>query len=146
MNDEFRIKISLLLLRYGVALVFLMWTIDKLIRPDHAAGVFSHFYMIIGLAPTIMVVIGWLELLLIALFILGLKKRFTYGAILILHAVSTFSSYRQFFSPFDGTNLLFFASVPMLAAALALYLLRDQDQLLTLGSKVRFRSHVQLPM
>lgn len=139
MNNEFRLKISLLLLRYGVAIVFLMWTIDKLIRPDHAAGVFSHFYFIEGIAPTIMAIVGGLELLLIALFVLGWKRRFSYGAILILHAVSTFSSYRQFFSPFTGTNLLFFASIPMLAAAAALYLLRDQDDLLTLPSRRKFR-------
>jgi putative oxidoreductase len=134
MND-FRLKLSLLLLRYGVALVFLMWTIDKLIRPDHAAGVFSHFYLIEGIAPMVLKVLGGLELLLIGLFLLGWKKRFTYGTILILHAISTFSSYRQFLSPFTGTNLLFFASIPMLAAAATLYLLREQDQLLTLRSK-----------
>jgi len=112
-----------------------MWTFDKLIRPDHAAGVFSHFYLIESIAPMIMKVIGGLELVLIGLFLLGWKKRFTYGSILILHAISTFSSYRQFFNPFTGTNLLFFASIPMLAAAVALFLLRESDQLLTIRSK-----------
>ncbi len=135
MNNEFRIKLSLLFLRYSVALVFFMWTLDKLIRPEHAAGVFSNFYLIAGIVPKVMVALGWLELFLISLFLLGVKKRITYGSIFVLHAISTFSSYRQFFSPFSGSNLLFFASVPMLAAALALYLLRDQDRLLTLEAK-----------
>jgi putative oxidoreductase len=39
--------------------------------------------------------------------------------------VSTFSSFRQYFDPFE--NLLFFAAWPMLAAIYALYSLRDLD-------------------
>lgn len=117
MIQEVRIKISLLCLRYSVALVFLMWAVDKIIRPEHAAGVFSHFYFISGVAVPFMRGIGLIEFFLIAFFVLGYKKRFTYGAILALHAVSTFSSYNQFLSPYAGSNLLFFASIPMLASA-----------------------------
>lgn len=53
------------------------------------------------------------------------------GAVLILHAVSTFSSFAQYLSPWQ--NLLFFAAWPMLAACLALYLLREHDTLATIG-------------
>jgi hypothetical protein len=45
--------------------------------------------------------------------------------VLLLHAVSTFSSYRQYLDPFN--NLLFFAAWPMLAACFTLYTLRDLD-------------------
>jgi len=38
-----KLQISLLL-RLGVAAVMLPWAIDKLVRPDHAAGVFANFY------------------------------------------------------------------------------------------------------
>lgn len=34
----------------------------------------------------------------------------------------------------EGPNLLFFAAWPMLAACLALFLLRDEDTLATVGS------------
>jgi len=67
------------------------------------------------------------ELLLIFAFVLGIARRFTYGAVFLLHAISTFSSYRQYLAPFEKTNLLFFAAWPMLAACFAPYYVRDQD-------------------
>ncbi|MDF1578295.1 MAG: hypothetical protein P1P81_07615, partial [Desulfobulbales bacterium] len=63
----------------------------------------------------------------------GFMKRFSYGTVLVLHAISTFSSYRQYLAPYDGPNILFFAAWPMLAACLALYLLRDRDVLFTVS-------------
>jgi len=47
---------------------------------------------------------------------------------LVLHAVSTLSSFKQYLAPFDGPNLLFFAAWPMLAACFALFILRDLDK------------------
>lgn len=44
-----RLPVALFLLRLGVFIVMFMWTIDTLVRPDHAAGVFSNFYQIGGL-------------------------------------------------------------------------------------------------
>ena len=125
--DIARVRFSLLLLRIGVFIVMLMWTLDKFMRPGHAAGVFKKFYHIDLGAPTMFYVLGSLELVLILLFVTGTAKRFSYGAVLALHAISTVSSYRQYMQPFD--NLLFLAAWPMLAACVALYLLRDADTL-----------------
>ena len=52
---------------------------------------------------------------------------------LLFHSISTLSSYKQYFAPFEGPNLLFFAAWPMLAACLALYLLRDLDTMWVVG-------------
>lgn len=101
-SDRDRISTALLLLRAGVFVVMLMWTL------------------------------GGAELLLVLAFGLGLWKRATDGAVLMPHAVSTLSSYRQYLDPFD--NLLFFAAWPMLAACAALYLLRDLDTRWTPGA------------
>ncbi|GAF59021.1 hypothetical protein JCM18902_1849 [Psychrobacter sp. JCM 18902] len=78
-------------------------------------------------------VIGAAQFILILLFVTGLFKTWTYGIILLLHAISTFSTFGLYLKPFD--NLLFFAAWPMLAACLALFLMRDWDTL-TLGKKV----------
>lgn len=129
-----RLKLSLFGLRLGVFIVMLFWTLDKFVRPDHAASVFEGFYALSGLGSMIMKILGGLELALILGFLFGLKKRFTYGAVLILHGISTFSSYKQYLAPFEKVNLLFFAAWPMLAACLALYLLRDEDTWFTVGS------------
>ena len=129
--DKDRISLSLLTLRLGVALVFFMWTLDKLIQPEHAAAVYENFYFIGGLGNTAFYIIGALEMLLVAAFVVGLYKRFTYGLILLLHTISTLSSWSQYLQPFE--HLLFFAAWPMLAACFTLYYLRDLDTRWTLG-------------
>lgn len=127
-----RLPKALLALRLGVFIVMIMWTLDKFVAPEHAARVWEHFYMIGNLGPATFYVIGGLQLLLVLAFVAGIYKRFTYGAVLLLHGVSTLSSWRQYLDAFD--HLLFFAAWPMLAACFALYLLRDADTLLVFPS------------
>lgn len=129
---RFNLQLSLLLMRISVFVVMLMWTLDKFINPGHSAGIFEKFYFIAGLKSSVMTVVGFIELVVLAGFVAGLYKRFCYGAVLIFHAVSTLSSYRQYLSPFEGPHLLFFAAWPMLAGCMMLYLLREDDRLLTL--------------
>jgi putative oxidoreductase len=124
MTEKSRIEWALFVLRLGVFVVMMAWTIDKLISPAHATKVFENFYFISGLGPSIMMGIGLIELVIIALFMAGLYKRFSYGFVLVVHGVSTLSSWKQYFVE---PNLLFFAAWPMLAACFALYLLRDMD-------------------
>ena len=130
MNDTQRLRLSLLLLRLGVFLVMLMWTLDKILNPGHAAAVFAGFYGIAA-AEAFLLLVAIAELVLIAAFVVGLFKRLTYGLVLVLHGVSTLSSFGQYLQPWD--HLLFFAAWPMLAACVALYLLRDHDRLATVG-------------
>ncbi|MES1945315.1 hypothetical protein PC39_14407 [Salinisphaera sp. PC39] len=133
MNDETRLQASLLALRLTVFLVMAMWTVDKFVNPGHAAGVFENFYFIPGLGAGAFLLIGLAEAALLLAFVAGVLKRFTYGAVLLLHAASTLSSFPRYIAPFEGPNLLFFAAWPMLAACLALYLLRDRDRLLAVA-------------
>lgn len=133
MTQEQRITWSLLLLRAGVFIVMLFWTLDKFVQPDHSAKVFEGFYGLSGLGSVAFYVIGVLELALILAFVAGLWKRVTYGLVLLLHGVSTLSSFSQYLDPFN--HLLFFAAWPMLAACVALYLLRDMDTRWTLSRK-----------
>ena len=132
-EHEKKLQLSLLFLRVTVFLVMFMWTIDKFVNPGHAAKVYESFYYIAGLESVVMYAIGAAEMVLLLLFLAGYKKTLTYGAVLILHAVSTLSSFNQYLAPFEGPNLLFFAAWPMLAACLMLFLLRDQDKMLSLG-------------
>lgn len=132
---KFVLARSLLTLRIGVFVVMLMWTLDKFVNPAHAGKIFEKFYGIDWLTQNFSYLIGAVELLLILAFVAGMWRRWTYGAVLILHAISTLLSYKQYLAPFD--NLLFFAAWPMLAACLTLYWLRDWDTLWTLNAKAR---------
>ena len=129
MELQSRLRLSLLLLRLGVFIVMIMWTLDKFVNPAHSAAVAENFYMLEGLGSGVLAVIGAVQLVIVLAFVAGFFKRLSYGLVLLMHAVSTFSSYQQYLNPWD--NLLFFAAWPMLAACVALYLLREADSLLT---------------
>ena len=122
-----QLGISLLLLRLGIAAVFLIWTIDKFVNPGHAAAVFEKFYKVPGLSATMAYAVGAVQMLLVIAFIVGLFRTWTYGLILIMHAISTFSSWAKYIDPWTYPHLLFYAAIPMLSACVALFLLRRFD-------------------
>lgn len=134
-DDDQRLPTALFTLRVTVFLVMLMWALDKILNPGHAGAVFENFYFIPGVGPGLLTAIAVAELVIILGFLAGVAKTWTYGAVLVFHAVSTLSTWQQYLDPFEGPNLLFFAAMPMLAACFTLFWLRDQDTLLTVGRK-----------
>lgn len=144
MNQKGRVAVALCGLRLSVFLVMLMWTLDKLVNPSHSASVYENFYLVHGISHSMLAVLAVAELALLLGFVSGYRKRLTYGVVLGLHAISTLSSYRQYFAPFE--HLLFFAAWPMLAACFALYSLRDLDTLWTIkrpAARLEFSGHVE---
>jgi putative oxidoreductase len=131
MDVASRVRLPLLLMRLGVFVVMLMWTLDKLLNPEHAGAVFARFYGVDGVGPPLLVAIALAELGLLAAFVVGFAKRWSYGLVLLFHAISTLASWRQYLEPWE--HLLFFAAWPMLAACFALFRLRDLDTLGTLA-------------
>jgi len=118
---------SLLLIRIGIFSVFVMWTVDKFINPEHAAAVFKKFYGISQLSQTLAYVVGSVQLVVVLAFLVGLFRTWSYGIILVLHAISTFTSWSAYIDPWTYPHLLFFAAIPMLAACVALWMLREFD-------------------
>jgi putative oxidoreductase len=131
-SNEFKLKLSLLLLRIGVFIVFFMWAIDKLINPEHAVSVFSRYYFFDGLSINMAYIIGVIQLIFVLSFLFGIKKKITYGTVFLMHLASTLFSYQKYLEPWTPPNLLFYAAFPMLAAIAALCLLRDEDTLFTI--------------
>ena len=127
MKSRDRVPLALFTLRISIFVVMLMWTLDKLIDPDHAALVFEKFYQISGFEQVYFYIIGIAELALLLAFLVGYKKTISYGLVFIFHAISTLSSYNQYLDPYTYPNLLFFAAWPMLAACFTLYYLREYD-------------------
>lgn len=122
-----RIPVALLALRIGIFILMAAWTLDKFVRPEHAGHLAEQFYLLKGFGKAVVYLVAVLESALLVAFLLGLAKRFTYGAVLLLHGLSTLAGFRQYLAPFQGPNLLFFAAWPALAGCIALYLLRDLD-------------------
>lgn len=131
-NTQQTVQISLLLLRISVFVVLFFWTLDKFVQPEHTAKVFSNFYMLDGLGSGTFALIGAVQMLIILGFVAGLFKTWTYGLVLAMHTVSTLASWKQFLDPFQ--SLLFFAAWPMLAACIALFLLREEDRIFSIDN------------
>ena len=125
-----KLGIGLALIRFSTGIFFLVWSIEKILYPEVIQKVFSRFYLL-EISPTVSIGIGVVQTLIVLAFMAGLFKIWTYGAILGMHAVSTLSTYKELFNPYEPPNHLFWAAVPTLAALIALFLLRQEDNLLT---------------
>jgi len=122
---EKKLPLALLLLRVGIFIVMFVWALDKFVNPGHTAAVFEGFYGISGLSEIAAAVLGGLQIVLCLAFLVGFWKFYTFGLVMVLHGASTFSSFAQYLDAFN--NLLFFAAWPMLAACVALFMLREYD-------------------
>ncbi|BAY83018.1 hypothetical protein NIES267_25040 [Calothrix parasitica NIES-267] len=138
MTDERKLQISLAIIRISTAMFFLVWSLRKIIQPESTQKIFSKFYMM-EVSPILSYGIGVLQTLFVIAFLVGLFKTWTYGAILGMHIVSVLSTYKQLFNPYESPNTLFWAAVPALGGLIALFLLRDKDEFLTVkfGQKNR---------
>jgi hypothetical protein len=127
------LRISLLLLRLTVALVMMVWAFDKMLNPSHGAAVFESFYGLSGVGESIVRMLGAVQAVVVVAFALGLARTWTYGAMLVMHGLTTFVSFGAYLEPLK--NILFFAAWPMFAALIALFLLRGEDNLASLGGR-----------
>lgn len=122
------LALSLLLLRLGIAIVMGIWAADKFVNPGHGQAVLEHFYGMGGTGVSVVTLIGLVQVVLVTVFTIGLFRTWSYGAVLLMHGVTTLASWKQYLDAFD--NLLFFAAWPMFAACIALFLLRKYDTML----------------
>lgn len=129
MKHDRQVALVLLVLRIGVFLAMFIWILDRLVRPADAMSFYEPLRLLRGAGHGVLYGVAILELVILVSFLMGIQKRWSYGAVLGLNSAWALSSYHQFFAPFVGKNLLFFAAWPMLAACFGLYLLRHMDTL-----------------
>lgn len=154
-----RLSTALLILRLGIGAFLIVWASLKFLRPEWMGNVFRGTYGLTWLKKDvglnfagmefgfvdIAYAVGTLQMLLVILFILGLWRTLTYGAVTIMHgtgiigallsggllfkgglikAVST-GTFEIGYTAFPA-NLLW-TSVSTLAALIALFILRHHD-------------------
>lgn len=95
LKNSDRIPNVLLVIRHTIFIAMAMWTMDKFLRPDHAATIFDHYYGLVGIGKNIVYVLATAEAALLIAFLLGLKPRLSYSLVLILHGISTIASYQH---------------------------------------------------
>jgi hypothetical protein len=137
MQKPSNLEVSLLIMRLATAVFLLVWAIDKIVNQGHAQNVFKTFYFTTP-SPEILTALGAAQSLIVLAFAAGFARFWTYGAVLLMHLVSTLSTYGRLLNPWgSGAQLLFWAAIPILAAMLALFLLREQDRLLSIDAARR---------
>ncbi len=125
---ERRLPLALVLLRVTVGIFFLLWAVEKLVMPEVTASIWEKFYRIpisLNLAYPIGVVNSLMALALIA----GFLRTVTYAYWTLFHTISVLSTWSYLIKPFGGPNHLFLAGVPIVAAMVALFMLREWDVL-----------------
>jgi len=134
MEKDRNLEVSLFLIRISTAVFLLVWAVDKIVNVKHAQGVFSTFYYWKAASPEALAAIGAVQVVLLLGFAAGAFKTWTYGAVLLMHAAGTLAGWSRMIPPYGPqSSQTFWAAVPVLAAIVALFLLRDRDRLLAFG-------------
>lgn len=125
---ETRLALALLVLRLTLGVFFLQWGIEKFVVPVTTLAIFRNFYGI-DFGNWVPPILGTAQVLIAVALLVGFQPRITYGIVLLLHGVTVIVSIPRILSPWTPvSNHFFIAGVPILAAFLALYLLRDWDR------------------
>lgn len=125
------LALALAILRISLGGFLLIWALEKFAVPQGTVGIWKAFYLV-EIGPTLPYIIGALETVLAIAIIVGLWRKWSYGLGLGFHTISVVSTWKQLIDPwglylFERPQHLFLAGVPVLAAFVTLYLLRDWD-------------------
>lgn len=126
---------ALLALRITLGIFLLQWGVEKFVVPQNTAAIWGYFYGL-NVSQGVGYVFGVAEIAIAACLFLGLFRTVAYGAAMALHTVTVLVSWRQLLNPWaDDISHLFIASVPVLGAMIALFLLRHWDRGIFLGKQ-----------
>jgi uncharacterized membrane protein YphA (DoxX/SURF4 family) len=126
--------ISLLIMRIGTGMLLVLWGGVRLLKDGMGANLANKYYSGIGADSTLQLAFAGFEVALGALVVLGLFRKVTLPLSAVILVGGAIPIWRHFLDPYGmylhtDANLLFFPSVTVAGAALALIALRDQDRL-----------------
>lgn len=124
---------SMLALRVSIALLVFWWGVDKIVNPAHAAGVSDTFYFGLFSSEALLMVLGFAQVGVALLALVGLFRRIVDPVILLINLGSGLAVWRSILDPwgwvFEGTNTLFFPSLIVVAGCWVLIAFRDHETL-----------------
>lgn len=127
-----KLRLPLLLTRLSIFYFLLPWQLMRFMSPGAADGIAKKYYHLPGLNETAGYVIGAFWMVLLLAFLLGFKKRISYGLVFLLHAGAIIVTLPFYIMGTENFNQLFLAAIPAAAAMGLLYVLRNEDTLLSL--------------
>ncbi len=122
---------SLFLLRVSTGWLLVMWGIDKIVNVEHSIGVAERFYLGVGAQAVVLHLFGVLETLIGVLVVVGLWRRRAYPLMTLMVLVSGLSVWKSILDPWgwvlEGTNVLFYPSLIIIAGALVIWAFIEDD-------------------
>lgn len=127
-------KIALLIMRIGTGMLLVLWGGVRLLEDGMGAKLAEKYYGGVGADSTLQLAYAGFEVAVGALVVLGLLRRFTLPLSALVLVGGAIPIWRHFLDPYGlylhtDANLLFFPSITVAGAALALIALRDMDVL-----------------
>jgi putative oxidoreductase len=130
-------KIALLIMRIGTGMLLVLWGGARLLSEGMGTGLANKYYGGVGADGTLQLVFAGIEVAIGAAVVLGLFRKVTLVGSAIILVGGAIPIWRHFLDPFgqylfdspDQANLLFFPSLTVAGASLALIALRDMDTL-----------------
>lgn len=126
----------LLFMRVSTGTLLILWGLIKIAKPDVAIGVSEKYYHGVVSESAIQMPFGIIQVAVGLLVVLGLFRRFAYTAQAAILVVGALAIWKYLLDPYgmwlltpDTANLLFFPSLTVAAATLALIAFRDDDRL-----------------
>lgn len=128
MTHDPKISLSLLIMRLSIAAFFGAWTSLKFTRPEWFENVFQNFYGLSFVSGQMAAIVGGLQLLLLLVFVLGVKRTISYGIMALMQAAGVLASIPNLMNLTQYPNNLMWAAVPALGCVVGLFLLRNYDR------------------
>lgn len=127
------LRIPLFFTRISIAYFLLPWVLMRFTKPDGAKGIAAKYYKISAMPEIATTIIGVLWVALLIAFVVGFKKRISYGLVFLLHALGTAFTLPYLILGTEKMNIMFFAAIPVIGAMWLLYVLREHDTMLSLN-------------
>lgn len=129
--------ISLLIMRIGTGMLLVLWGGARLLNDGMGTGLANKYYGGVGADGTLQLAFAAFEVAVGVLVVLGLWRKFALVGSALILVGGALPIWRHFLDPFglylfanpDDANLLFFPSLTVAGAALALIQFRGQDRL-----------------
>lgn len=127
-----KLRLPLFLTRLSIVYFLLPWQLMRFLEPEAADGIAKKYYHLPGLSTGVGYAIGVFWMVLLLAFLVGFKKRISYGLVFLLHAGAILVAFPFYIPETENFNQLFLAAIPAAAAMGLLYVLRDEDTMLSL--------------
>ena len=128
------LRLPLFLTRLSIFYFMLPWHLMRFTAPEQVVGIAKKHYKF-TMPESLPMITGIIMMALLIAFVAGFKKKITYLLVFILHAVGTLMTLPKLIIGLESFYILFLAAIPAAAAMYLLYVLRDEDTMLTIDDR-----------